>query len=230
MKRLAQKLNCRRGASMLMALLLFLIAAMVSAVIITAAVSARSRVASDRAQQQTYLTVSSAAELLRDSIEGGSGDFRTRKVTLYRDESKQHLVRVVSDTQEEAAGDFAFLLNDAIRQLLATPDLVYRRAFTVRAGQSAAEPVYEDVACELALSCRQESDDTTAYTLTVWLNGGTSEHPCRMRLTMDGTQTYSSLMTSYWEWEGWSRKEYFQEVLTSSFVWSGAALTREDGT
>ena len=222
MKRLAQKLNCRRGASMLMALLLFLIAAMVSAVIITAAVSARSRVASDRAQQQTYLTVSSAAALLRDSFEGGSGDFRTRKVTLYRDESKQHLVRVVSDTQEEAAGDFAFLMNDAIRQLLATPDLVYRRAFTIRAGQSAAEPVYADVACELALSCRQESDDTTAYTLTVWLTGGTDEHPCRMRLTMDGTQSCSSHMSS----SGW----YYQEIVTSSFSWAGAALTREDGT
>ena len=71
MKRLAQKLQDRRGASMLMALLLFLVAAIVSAVIIAAAVSARSRVASDRAQQQTYLTVSSAAELLRGSIEGG---------------------------------------------------------------------------------------------------------------------------------------------------------------
>ena len=34
MKRLAQKLQDRRGASMLMALLLFLVAAMVSAVII----------------------------------------------------------------------------------------------------------------------------------------------------------------------------------------------------
>lgn len=227
MKRLAQKLNCRRGASMLMALLLFLIAAMVSAVIITAAVSARSRVASDCAQQQTYLTVSSAAELLRDSIEGGSGDFRTRKVTLYSDRYKQNPVRDVSDDKTDATGDFAFLMNNAIRQLLQTPALVYQRSFTIRAKQAG---VYEDVSCELYLSCEIESETTRAYTLTVWLTGGTSAHPCRMRLTMDGTQTYSSLMTSYWEWEGWSRKEYFQEVLTSSFVWSGAALTREDGT
>ena len=40
MKRLAQKLNCRRGASMLMALLLMLVGIMVSAVIISAATSA----------------------------------------------------------------------------------------------------------------------------------------------------------------------------------------------
>lgn len=219
MKRLAQKLNCRRGASMLMALLLFLIAAMVSAAIITAAVSARSRVASDRAQQQTYLTVSSAAELLRSSIEGGSGDFRTHKVTLYRDESKQYFVRVVTDEETDATGDFAFLMNRAIRQLLQTPALVYQRSFTIRARQA---DTYEDVSCELAMSCRAESEDITAYTLTVWLTGGTDEHPCRMRLTMNGTQTYSSHMSS----SGW----YYQEIVTSSFSWSGAALTREDGT
>ena len=222
MKRLAQKLQDRRGASMLMALLLFLVAAMVSAVIIAAAVSARSRVASDRAQQQTYLTVSSAAELLRGSIEGGSGDFQTREVTLYYDRSKQHIYRLVSNTRTDATGDFAFLMNNAIKQLLLTPDLVYRRAFTIKARQA---EVYEDVSCELTLSCRSESEDTTAYALTVWLTGGTSEHPCRMRLTMNGTQTYSSLTTSYYE----GSQEYFQEVVTSSFIWSDAVLAREDG-
>lgn len=223
MKRLAQKLQDRRGASMLMALLLFLVAAMVSAVILAAAVSARSRVASDRAQQQTYLTVSSAAELLRGSIEGGSGDFQTREVTLYYDRSKQHIYRPVSNTRTDATGDFAFLMNNAIRQLLLTPDLVYQRAFTIKAKQA---EVYEDVSCELTLSCRPESEDTTAYALTVWFTGGTGEHPCRMRLTMNGTQTYSSLTTSYYE----GSQEYFQEVVTSSFVWSGAVLAREDGT
>lgn len=222
MKRLAQKLQDRRGASMLMALLLFLVAAMVSAVIIAAAVSARSRVASDRAQQQTYLTVSSAAELLRGSIESGSGDFQTREVTLYYDRSKQHIYRPVSNTRTDTTGDFAFLMNNAIKQLLDTPDLVYRRAFTIKARQA---EVYEDVSCELTLSCRSESEDTTAYALTVWFTGGTSEHPCRMRLTMNGTQTYSSLMTSYYE----GNQEYFQEVVTSSFIWSDAVLAREDG-
>ena len=222
MKRLAQKLQDRRGASMLMALLLFLVAAMVSAVIIAAAVSARSRVTSDRAQQQTYLTVSSAAELLRGSIEGGSGDFQTREVTLYYDRSKQHVYRPVSNTRTGATGDFAFLMNNAIKQLLLTPDLVYRRAFTIKAKQA---EVYEDVSCELTLSCRPESEGTTAYALTVWFTGGTSEHPCRMRLTMNGTQTYSSLMTRYYE----ENQEYFQEVVTSSFIWSDAVLAREDG-
>ena len=228
MKRLAQKLQDRRGASMLMALLLFLVAAMVSAVILAAAVSARSRVASDRAQQQTYLTVSSAAELLRGSIEGGSGDFQTREVTLYYDRSKQHVYKPVSNTPTDATGDFAFLMNDAIKQLLQTPDLVYQRPFTIKAKQA---EVYEDVSCELYLSCKIESADLRTYTLTVWFAGGTDEHPCRMRLTMNGTQTYSSLMTSYWERDKWGYRQYYwQEVLTSNFIWSGAVLAREDGT
>ena len=162
--------------------------------------------------------VPTAAELQASLQDGAS----TREVTLYYDRSKQHIYRPVSNTRTDATGDFAFLMNNAIKQLLLTPDLVYRRAFTIKARQA---EVYEDGSCELTLSCRPESEGTTAYALTVWFTGGTSEHPCRMRLTMNGTQTYSSLTTSYYE----GNQEYFQEVVTSSFIWSDAVLAREDG-
>lgn len=54
------------GATILMALLLILLATAV----LTAAVSAARHLRSDREAQQNYLTVSSAAELIRDSITG----------------------------------------------------------------------------------------------------------------------------------------------------------------
>lgn len=63
-----KKLTEQRGASILMALLLVLLAVVVSTVILTAAVSAARQLRIDRETQQNYLTVSSAAELVRDSI------------------------------------------------------------------------------------------------------------------------------------------------------------------
>ncbi len=223
MKRLKNKLQSRRGASMLMALLLFLVAAMVSAVIVAAAVSAQTRVRADRAQQQTYLTVSSAAELLRDSVQNGSGNYQTRTVTLYYDPEKQLVYQHVSNDTEPATGDFAFLMNEAIRQVKLGSNLTYHRTFTIRAKPAdTAERVYADVTGELYLTCQPEDENTTAYTLTVWFTGGTDAHKCRMRLTMVGSETRRVLTTE----DGL----YYKEVVTTDFIWSDASLAREDGT
>ena len=73
-----KKLKNNSGATILMALLLILLAMAVGAAILTAAVSAAHHMKSDREAQQNYLTVSSAAELIRDSIEG---DKYTRTMT-----------------------------------------------------------------------------------------------------------------------------------------------------
>ena len=65
-----KKLKNNSGATILMALLLILLATAVGAAVLTAAVSAARHLRSDREAQQNYLTVSSAAELIRDSIAG----------------------------------------------------------------------------------------------------------------------------------------------------------------
>lgn len=65
-----KKLKNNSGATILMALLLILLAMAVGAAILTAAVSAAHHMKSDREAQQNYLTVSSTAELIRDSIAG----------------------------------------------------------------------------------------------------------------------------------------------------------------
>ena len=67
-----KKLKNNSGATILRALLLILLAMAVGAAILTAAVSAAHHMKSDREAQQNYLTVSSAAELIRDSIAGDS--------------------------------------------------------------------------------------------------------------------------------------------------------------
>lgn len=76
MGKILKKLHSQRGETMLMALLLFLVGVMVSAVILAAAISAESDAKAAREEQQAYLTVSSAAELFRDAIRSGSGGYR----------------------------------------------------------------------------------------------------------------------------------------------------------
>lgn len=76
-----KKLKNNSGATILMALLLILLAMAVGAAILTAAVSAAHHMKSDREAQQNYLTVSSAAELIRDSINGQTYE---RTLTAWR--------------------------------------------------------------------------------------------------------------------------------------------------
>lgn len=81
-----RKVKNERGATILMALLFLLLATMLGAVLLTAATGALCHQRSDRAAQQRYLTVSSAAELLRESVLTDSCT-RVLTHTQYLDES-----------------------------------------------------------------------------------------------------------------------------------------------
>lgn len=70
MNRLRQKLNSRSGASIVIALIFFLVCLTVGAVVLTAATANAGRVTRIQKEQQAYFAVRSAAELLRDEIEG----------------------------------------------------------------------------------------------------------------------------------------------------------------
>ena len=62
------KLRGQRGASLLFAFLFLLVASMVSAVIIAGATTATRRVHDDFGREQNYLTLESAAKILRDLL------------------------------------------------------------------------------------------------------------------------------------------------------------------
>ena len=62
------RLTSEKGASITFALLLFLVCAMVSAVVIVAATTASGRMANIAEADQRYYAVTSAAELLKDSM------------------------------------------------------------------------------------------------------------------------------------------------------------------
>lgn len=74
MKTLCRKLNSRTGASIVVALLFFLLCLTVGAVVLTAASANAGRVKRIEGEQQAYFAVRSAAELLRDEVKGSSFD------------------------------------------------------------------------------------------------------------------------------------------------------------
>lgn len=71
MRAAAAKLKSRRGASILMGLLLLLVCAMAGAAALTAATSNAGRYTHARQDQQRYLAVASAARLVRDELCAG---------------------------------------------------------------------------------------------------------------------------------------------------------------
>lgn len=68
MERLRKKLRSERGASILLALLLFLVSIMVGSSVLAAGVSNAGKIRSNQAEQQKYLTLSSAIQLVADEI------------------------------------------------------------------------------------------------------------------------------------------------------------------
>ena len=101
-----QKLKSENGASFLLALLAFLVAAMVCATIITAATSSVKRVHSDRESQQMQLAITSAAQLVRDTM--GETQYCITTVTTTENGNAQ------KETTKTAAGVFAQEIKDAI--------------------------------------------------------------------------------------------------------------------
>ena len=87
-----KKLKNERGESILMALLLLLLASVISALILTAATNAAHHLRNDRKAQQNYLTVSSAAELIRDSILQESYTRVWEKETTYEKDEKGQVI------------------------------------------------------------------------------------------------------------------------------------------
>lgn len=110
-----QKLKNEQGVTILMALLLVLTAAVVSAVILSAALSAARRVNGDRAAQQNYLAVSSAAELVRDSID--QMQYTVTTITTYEwdEESEGYVQAGSSSTEKLPTGLMRAWLTDGAR-------------------------------------------------------------------------------------------------------------------
>lgn len=194
MDAMKRKLHSRSGATLLMALLL-LVAVMVSTVIISAANTATSSLKTRRDNQQAYLTVSSAAEYLRDSLLEEEGYSRSFIRYYWGDPDNE------TKFDHEASGPATD------RQHKSIAETVDRLLAQVMAGATSAEPFvsgitptqtyvlnYGELApVTMALTLKEERDESTVeqdpqsrrYLLTAeFFTEEGSDALCRMTLQM----------------------------------------------
>lgn len=121
-KRMFEKLHSEHGASISFALILLLVASLVSVVILNAAVSAAKSVTNDRMEQQALLTLNSAAKI----VEKGLSDtkYTATVVTHVYDGSY-----TVTDTPS--------ILEDATTSVYAMHDVFYAAIQTIANNQVA---------------------------------------------------------------------------------------------
>ena len=203
MQAIRRKLNSQRGASMLMALLLMLVGIMVSAVIISAATSAAVNKRSEKEQQQAYLAVSSAAELVRDDFQSLTGRYKDVTTTVTNADGT---TTTTNDTIKAtcAVGD---MINDiGARFIGMNTTSTYAKTYTFSVDG------YEDVSAEILVSVDTGSDGSSKVcNLTA-----TFTNPCRMVLTMEGKLTE----------ERTSGDTGSTQVVTQTLEWNKAKLQK----
>ena len=164
-----KKCTDRKGVTILMALLLLLVASMVSVVILTAATTAARHISNDRQNQQTYLTVSSAAELLRDDILSSGYE---QKVTRRPTATGSYIERAeVTQTPQGAMKVWLERGIEAVGRGIAYTDVI---------------TLTPDAASGLD-AVQAEFTMTPAYDITVTLSlADSSQGNCLMTLTLSG--------------------------------------------
>lgn len=224
MDALRRKLNDQRGVSMLMALLLMLVALMVSAVVIAAASGAVSSLRTDRAQEQAALTVTSAAELVRDSFL--SEDMKYIVTTTTKKYVYSSKVETSTNIQEVAAGTaFSGFANYAIGQLRKS-QTVLPRVYTLHMDDERISDV------QVTLSMRYEalSGGQYSYVLTAALESLDQDAPYRMTLTMPGVVDESNPITSGVSWDRPARDYYETSTVTTTIHWTDdGTIQRKEG-
>ena len=173
-----KKCTDRKGITILMALLLLLVASMVSVVILTAATTAARHISNDRQSQQAYLTVSSAAELLRDDILSSSYE---QKVTRRPTATGSYIERTeVTQTPQGAMKVWLERGIEAVGRGIAYTDVI---------------TLIPDAASGLD-AVQAEFTMTPAYDITVTLSlADSSQGNCLMTLTLSGDNTETGQTT-----------------------------------
>lgn len=168
MENFKHKVQSQSGASMLMALFLLLVVTVVSVVILVSATSAAHQVRDNRAAQQAYLTVSSAADLL---VQAFAKQSYTYTLTTYTrsDEPKITRTEWKESKPESVLQETLLAASRAVR--LHDDNTPSERVFSRSAKLSLtnAEEKMQPVQAEFQLSC-QSSGSESRYEMLVRLS------------------------------------------------------------
>ena len=210
-----RRLRDNSGKTILLALVLMMLAMVVGAVILTAAASAARTVRRDRQSQQDYLAVSSAAELIRDSI---LSDQYSREVIRYLAPDAAG-VEVETDRKETVVQPTG-LMKDWLSAGIAVPNdsdgTVPGCTDTIRVSVS------PQTGNEALGAVTAEFTMDTACNITVKLfREGAGADGCRMTLTVTAVQDREERTTSA---DGDSGKKV--NTVTTVISWSSAKITK----
>ena len=169
MQNFKHKVQSQSGASMLMALFLLLVVTVVSVVILVSATSAAHQVRDNRAAQQAYLTVSSAADLL---VQAFAKQSYTYTLTTYTRSDDHKITRTdeKKSTSESVLQETLLAASHAVCQHNdnGTPsELVFSR--NAKLSLTNAEEKMQPVQAEFRLSC-QSSGSESRYEMLVRLS------------------------------------------------------------
>lgn len=151
MKSMIQKLQDNKGSSMILALFLMLVSLMVSNTILAAAASASRSFLTQTDRQQSYLTVSSAAQVFQNSVASGNCNYSRTIISVTGAEDKKE--------KKAMSGPFSQEIGDAVEALLGTyAATCYERDYLITVGSSAEE--FEPMNLHLRLEKTNSDEDT----------------------------------------------------------------------
>ena len=228
MQNFKHKVQSQSGASMLMALFLLLVVTVVSVVILVTATSAAHQVRDNRAAQQAYLTVSSAADLL---VQAFAKQSYTYTLTTYTCKDNPNITRPEEEkesTPESVLQDTLLAASHAVRQHNDTPS---ERVFSRNAKLSLtnAEEKMQPVQAEFQLSC-QSSGSESRYEMLVRLElADTAEaepgYRMELRIPISKTQKVESRGSIIEGTEGTPITWEVRDSITA-VVWQQARMTK----
>ena len=232
MENFKHKVQSQSGASMLMALFLLLVVTVVSVVILVSATSAAHQVRDNRAAQQAYLTVSSAADLL---VQAFAKQSYTYTLTTYTrsDEPKITRTEWKESKPESVLQETLLAASRAVR--LHDDNTPSERVFSRSAKLSLtnAEEKMQPVQAEFQLSC-QSSGSESRYEMLVRLSladtADTAEtepgYRMELRIPISKTQTVESRGSITEETAEGTRIIWEVTDRITAVVWQQARMTK----
>ncbi len=215
------KLKNKQGVTMLMALLFLFLAIMVSAVVLAAAVTAAEVKHDDRAQQQAYLNVTSAAKLLETELSDSNFSVGTKRIEKTTGPVEQAYKNLSATS----------FLNPVIEKLIKTDTKTAAISETYIQSLMMAGPIRFQITAPnmgtvnagFTIWKSQKSEYPNVYLAQIALVYDDGMHPCTlyMHLKLTGTQLQN--------YESTNKDTGDKEIISSMvFSWSMDAVNRED--
>ena len=196
-RKIRKKLNSTNGTSIFFGILFFMIASILSIVMLNGAVTAVKSVQSDRQAEQNYLTCSSAAKLLRDEIEKTAiTRKRTQTLDAYDGRPNGDTVEWVSDSPTFGG----IYLKDWIQNMTEDTTAGNTMTQTLQVKDSAGQ--LQDVTADLKITKDKSLDNSGenkfvdsedenrtyySYDIDINLSVGEGIDSCKMNVKLKGT-------------------------------------------